>query len=33
MAAIPGARLKIYPEIGHCSNWECLQQVAADLTA
>lgn len=30
-AAIPGATLKIYPDIGHCPNWECPEQVAADL--
>lgn len=32
-AAIPGATLKVYPEIGHCPNWECPAQVAADLDA
>ena len=33
MAAIPGARLKIYRETGHCPNWERPEQVAADLLA
>jgi non-heme chloroperoxidase len=28
-----GARLKIYPETGHCPNWERPEQVAADLQA
>ncbi len=32
-AAIPGARLTIYPETGHCPNWERPEQVAADLSA
>jgi pimeloyl-ACP methyl ester carboxylesterase len=32
-AAIPGARLLIYPDIGHCPNWECPDRVATDLTA
>jgi pimeloyl-ACP methyl ester carboxylesterase len=31
VAAIPNARLRIYPEIGHCPNWECPELVAADL--
>ena len=32
-AAIPGARLRVYPETGHCPNWEVPAQVAADLDA
>jgi pimeloyl-ACP methyl ester carboxylesterase len=28
---IPNARLKIYPETGHCPNWERPEQVAADI--
>ena len=31
VAAIRTARLRIYPEIGHCPNWECPELVAADL--
>jgi pimeloyl-ACP methyl ester carboxylesterase len=31
--AIPRATLKIYPDLGHCPNWEAPEQVAADLTA
>jgi non-heme chloroperoxidase len=30
-AAIPNAQLRIYPDVGHCPNWECPEQVAADL--
>ncbi len=33
VAAIPQARLRIYPEIGHCPNWECPDEVARDLVA
>jgi non-heme chloroperoxidase len=33
VAAIPQAKLRIYPEIGHCPNWECPDEVAADLVA
>ncbi len=33
VAAIPGARLKIYQETGHCPNWERPEQVVADLDA
>ena len=33
LASIPGARLQVYPEIGHCPNWECPERVAADLMA
>jgi pimeloyl-ACP methyl ester carboxylesterase len=32
-AAIPGARLEVYPETGHCPNWERPERVAADLQA
>ena len=32
-SAIPHAQLEIYPEIGHCPNWECPDKVAADLIA
>ena len=32
VAALPHATLKIYPDIGHCPNWECPEQVAADLS-
>jgi pimeloyl-ACP methyl ester carboxylesterase len=31
--AIPNARLRIYPETGHCPNWERPEQVVADLDA
>jgi len=30
-AAIPDASLVIYRQIGHCPNWECPEQVAADI--
>ena len=30
-AAIPGARLTLYPDTGHCPNWERPERVAADL--
>ena len=33
LAGIPGARLIIYPETGHCPNWERPERVAADLQA
>lgn len=33
LAAIPGATLRIHPETGHCPNWECPEQVGADLVA
>jgi non-heme chloroperoxidase len=33
VGAIPGARLKVYAETGHCPNWERPQEVAADLIA
>ena len=28
---IPGARLQLYPNTGHCPNWERPDQVAADI--
>ncbi|MGH9345811.1 MAG: alpha/beta fold hydrolase [Vicinamibacterales bacterium] len=31
VAAIPGARLEVYRETGHCPNWERPELVAADL--
>jgi pimeloyl-ACP methyl ester carboxylesterase len=31
--AIPGARLIVYPDTGHCPNWERPDRVAADLVA
>ncbi len=31
--AIPGARLLVYADTGHCPNWERPDRVAADLTA
>lgn len=33
LAAIRGARLKVYRETGHCPNWERPEQVAAELQA
>jgi pimeloyl-ACP methyl ester carboxylesterase len=33
LAAIPGARLSIYDDTGHCPNWERPEKVAADLNA
>ena len=33
VAAIPGARLLVYPETGHCPNWERPERVATDLQA
>lgn len=33
VAAVPHARLRIYPEIGHCPNWECPDEVARDIVA
>jgi pimeloyl-ACP methyl ester carboxylesterase len=29
--AIPNARLRVYPETGHCPNWERPERVVADL--
>ena len=31
--AIPNARLRVYPDTGHCPNWERPELVAADLIA
>jgi non-heme chloroperoxidase len=33
VTAIPRARLTVYPDTGHCPNWERPEQVAADLDA
>jgi len=33
VAAIPNTRLIVYPEAGHCPNWERPQRVADDLDA
>jgi non-heme chloroperoxidase len=33
VTAIPGARLRIYPETGHCPNWERPAEVVTDLQA
>ena len=33
VSAIPHARLALYPETGHCPNWERPGRVAADLDA
>jgi non-heme chloroperoxidase len=33
LAGIPGSRLNVYPETGHCPNWERPEKVAADLSA
>ena len=33
VAAIPDARLLVYPETGHCPNWERPERVAKDLDA
>jgi non-heme chloroperoxidase len=32
-SAIPGARLAVYAETGHCPNWERPERVAAELEA
>ena len=32
-AAIPGARLTLYPDAGHCPNWEYPDRVVADVEA
>lgn len=29
--AIPGARLTLYPDTGHCPNWERPDRVATDI--
>jgi non-heme chloroperoxidase len=31
LAALPDGRLRIYPDTGHCPNWERPAQVAADI--
>lgn len=31
IAAVPGARLRVYEETGHCPNWERPDDVAADI--
>ena len=33
VAAVPHARLRIYPDIGHCPNWECPDEVARDIVS
>jgi non-heme chloroperoxidase len=33
VAAIRGSRFWVYPETGHCPNWEYPELVAADLKA
>ena len=33
LAALPDARLRVYEDTGHCPNWECPEDVAADLDA
>ena len=33
VGALRGATLKVYPETGHCPNWERPERVAADLEA
>jgi non-heme chloroperoxidase len=33
LSAIPDARLTVYPDAGHCPNWEQPEQVAADIAA
>ena len=33
VAAIPDARLVVYPETGHCPNWERPERVVDDLDA
>jgi pimeloyl-ACP methyl ester carboxylesterase len=32
-AAIPGVRVEVYRDTGHCPNWERPEQVAASLDA
>jgi pimeloyl-ACP methyl ester carboxylesterase len=32
-SVIPGARLTLYPDTGHCPNWERPERVAADIDA
>lgn len=31
LAAVPGARLRVYEEAGHCPNWELPEEVATDI--
>ncbi|MGY1740550.1 MULTISPECIES: alpha/beta fold hydrolase [unclassified Blastococcus] len=33
LAALPDARLRVYPDTGHCPNWERPEDVAADVSA
>lgn len=33
LAALPDAELRVYPDTGHCPNWERPDDVAADLNA
>jgi pimeloyl-ACP methyl ester carboxylesterase len=33
LTAIPGAKLTVYPETGHCPNWEEPERVAVDLAS
>jgi pimeloyl-ACP methyl ester carboxylesterase len=33
IAALPSAQLKVYPETGHCPNWERPAEVAADINS
>ncbi|SNT02080.1 Pimeloyl-ACP methyl ester carboxylesterase [Geodermatophilus saharensis] len=33
VAALPDARLRVYPDTGHCPNWERPEDVAADVNA
>ena len=33
LRALPAARLTVYPETGHCPNWERPERVASDIAA
>lgn len=33
LAALPDGELRVYPDTGHCPNWERPEDVAADLNA
>ena len=33
LASVPGARLRVYEETGHCPNWERPEAVAADIAS
>jgi non-heme chloroperoxidase len=33
LAAVPGARLRVYEGTGHCPNWELPDEVAADIAS